>query len=262
MRLTSTWPSIVLLCGLGCVTLRDRLSRARGTPVVLVDRAKFDGVYLSGRLLVSAEDAGYVIIDRRMAEHAIIVVDEVFDCDGGSTVDYIAADSVITPPRDDDLLCIEPGYWFGHDFSLFVYEERIAKVPPPECLEALVAVNFKAAGPDGGKGRPALRVRAHLTRPDGDAGGGASSPDAGVPMDLPHIFRQAPGHFVQDTAAARELIQTTVTEASFVGTRPDGDRVYARLLDTGAQIWAFVYNGTIRNGGRNDVPWSVEELIR
>src|SRR3954470_17897729 len=79
---------------------------------------------------------------------------------------------------------------------------------------------------------------------------------------LPHIFRAKPGHFPVDTAAARELIQTTVTEANLVGIRADGDRVYARLLDTGAQIWAFVYNGAIRNGGRNDVPWSVEELIR
>jgi len=79
---------------------------------------------------------------------------------------------------------------------------------------------------------------------------------------LPHIFRRAPGHFVQDTAAARELIQTTVTEANFVGLSAKGNQIYARLLDTGAQIWVHVWNGAIRDGGRNDVPWSVAELLQ
>jgi len=79
---------------------------------------------------------------------------------------------------------------------------------------------------------------------------------------LPHIFRAAPGHFAVETAEARELIQTTVIEEHLVGTSADGNRVYARLLETGAQIWAFVRNGTIRDGGCNDVPWSVEELLR
>ena len=105
-------------------------------PIVKVDDPTFDGVYLYGRLLIGAEDGGYVVFDRRLAEHAIIVVDDVFDCDGGSTVDYVAADSVITPPRDEDFLSLEPGYWFGHDFALFVYEERIAKAPPPECRQS------------------------------------------------------------------------------------------------------------------------------
>jgi hypothetical protein len=36
---------------------------------------------------------------------------------------------------------------------------------------------------------------------------------------LPHIFKASEGHFPQDTAEARELIQTTVTTANFVGSR-------------------------------------------
>src|SRR5262245_29659162 len=43
---------------------------------------------------------------------------------------------------------------------------------------------------------------------------------------LPHIFKATEGHFTQDTAEARELIQTTVTTANFVGTRY-GNAVYA-----------------------------------
>jgi len=79
---------------------------------------------------------------------------------------------------------------------------------------------------------------------------------------LPHIFKADPGHFAEDTAEARELLQTTVTQANYVGLSAKGSQVYARLLDTGAQIWVYVWNGTIRDGGRNDVPWSVAELLQ
>jgi len=79
---------------------------------------------------------------------------------------------------------------------------------------------------------------------------------------LPHIFRQRAGHFAQDTAAARELIQTTVTEANFVGVHAQGNRVYVQLLETGAQIWVHVRDGAIRNGGCNDIPRSVADLLK
>jgi len=78
---------------------------------------------------------------------------------------------------------------------------------------------------------------------------------------LPHIFRRAPGHFAQDTAAARELIQATATEANFVGTRY-GNTVYQRVLDTGTQIWVWVRDGTIREAGYNEVPRSVADLLK
>ena len=181
MRLNPAWLSIALLCGIGCSALRDRLSQARGTPIIKVEGPTFDGKWVYGRLLVGAEDGGYVVIDRRLVEHGIIVVDDVFDCDGGSTVSYIAVDALITPPGDDDFLSIESGYWYGRDFTLAVYSDDVGKAPPPECLEALIAVNVKAAGPDGGKSRPEIRVRAYLTRPDGGAGSGTDSPDAGEP---------------------------------------------------------------------------------
>jgi hypothetical protein len=79
---------------------------------------------------------------------------------------------------------------------------------------------------------------------------------------LPHIFRAKPGHFAQDTAAAREFIQATVTEANFVGIRDRGSLVYQRILDTGVQIWVLVRDGTIRNAGYNDVARSAVELLK
>src|SRR4051812_25405181 len=79
---------------------------------------------------------------------------------------------------------------------------------------------------------------------------------------LPHIFKADPGHFAEDTAEARELIQTTATQVNFVGISSKGTQVYARLVETGAQIWVHVWNGTIRDGGRNEVPWSAAELLK
>jgi len=79
---------------------------------------------------------------------------------------------------------------------------------------------------------------------------------------LPHIFKADPGHFAEDTAEARELIQTTVTQANYAGIREKGDLVYARIVGTGAQIWVYVRDGAIRNGGCNLVPRSVEQLLR
>lgn len=79
---------------------------------------------------------------------------------------------------------------------------------------------------------------------------------------LPHIFKVEPGHFPQETAEARELLQTTVVEANYVGVRTRGFLVYQRLLDTGAQIWVYVFNGTIRDGGVNSVPRSNEQLLK
>ncbi|HVE84847.1 MAG TPA: hypothetical protein VND93_18450 [Myxococcales bacterium] len=79
---------------------------------------------------------------------------------------------------------------------------------------------------------------------------------------IQHIFRDSPGHFVEDTAEARELIQTTITEGNFVGLREGVLRVYQRLLDTGVQIWVYVKDGTIRDGGQNLVPRSTEGLLK
>jgi len=79
---------------------------------------------------------------------------------------------------------------------------------------------------------------------------------------LPHIFRAESGHFAQDTAEARELIQTTAVETYFVGIRKGGVRVYQRILEVGSQIWVYVYDGTIRDAGTNEVPRPVERLLR
>ena len=79
---------------------------------------------------------------------------------------------------------------------------------------------------------------------------------------LPHIFRAKAGHFPVDTAQAREMIQTTVVEANFIGIRTAGGRVYQRILETGIQIWVYVYDGTIRDAGRNELARTAKQLLK
>jgi hypothetical protein len=57
------------------------------------------------------------------------------------------------------------------------------------------------------------------------------------------------------------LLQTTVTKENFVGLQELGFKVYQRVLDTGIQVWVYVFNGTIRDGGYNDIPRSAERLL-
>jgi hypothetical protein len=63
---------------------------------------------------------------------------------------------------------------------------------------------------------------------------------------LPHIFKADPGHFAEDTAEARELIQTTATKENFVRVQELGFKVYQRILDTGVQVWCT--SSTERSG--------------
>jgi hypothetical protein len=79
---------------------------------------------------------------------------------------------------------------------------------------------------------------------------------------LTHVFRDKLGHFAMDTAEARELIQTTAIEDHFVGLKESGTRVYQQVLETGAQIWVYVYDGTIRDAGQNETPRSIEHLLK
>ena len=82
----------------------------------------------------------------------------------------------------------------------------------------------------------------------------------GVPFrsNTSHIFRDAPGHLAQDTAANRALITSAVQPANLVETVTVGSsriQTYQRLLPDGTQVWAQVRNGAeITNGGLNLVP--------
>ena len=74
-----------------------------------------------------------------------------------------------------------------------------------------------------------------------------------------HMFRNAPGH-IADTPANRQLLLNTANNArNFVDIDRFGSRVYTQMLANGNQVWVYVRNGVIQDGGVNLVgavrPW-------
>lgn len=71
-----------------------------------------------------------------------------------------------------------------------------------------------------------------------------------------HIFRNAPGHLAEDTAANRAIIQSAADSGVLVRTSPQGVQTFRQLLPDGTEAWAEVYQGQITNGGVNVTPRS------
>ncbi|MDD9910307.1 MAG: hypothetical protein OXR62_11525 [Ahrensia sp.] len=77
-----------------------------------------------------------------------------------------------------------------------------------------------------------------------------------LPDNLPHIFGDRHGHLT-DTPENRQLLLNLVNNAqSYLGEDKFGQSCYAATEQDGSQLWAVVFDGTIRNGGRNEAPWS------
>jgi hypothetical protein len=162
----STVFALALVAGCAAMQAREKLEHAHGTPIIVVENPSFDGSHLTGRLLITSNDAGYVVIDRRFAEFSHIPLVDVRDCDGGRTIDYVQVCGIRFRTKPEDLLSIEPGYWYGIDFSFYVIDpERLSKVPPPDCIQVFLSLDLEAAAP--GTKTTRFMVQADLARPDG-----------------------------------------------------------------------------------------------
>src|SRR5580704_3577609 len=70
-----------------------------------------------------------------------------------------------------------------------------------------------------------------------------------------HIFREADGHFSEDTAVNRQmLIETASRSENLLGGDRFGNEWFAEVRTDGTQIWAQVRDGKITNGGVNITP--------
>ena len=78
-----------------------------------------------------------------------------------------------------------------------------------------------------------------------------------------HIFRDAEGHFREDTAANRRLlIEVASRWANFLGTDRAGNAWYAENLADATQVWVRVRGNKIVNGGINQRPRNFMGLPR
>jgi len=78
-------------------------------------------------------------------------------------------------------------------------------------------------------------------------------PTGSQASQLGHIFRDAPGHFANDTITNRALIMDTITRSNYMMTDKFGNQVFSRILDDGTEVWAYVRNGIIWDAGLNQV---------
>lgn len=132
-------------------------AQASGQIALELQEVRYDGWSLSGRLLVGAV-GGSLRLDKRLLQTVSIYVRAVFACDSGQPVRFLKMDYFPPRPREEDLLVLEPGYWYGTrvDFTLFGAQHH-GSSGGPECID--VEVMFRALA-----GQPLTQLRVRATR--------------------------------------------------------------------------------------------------
>lgn len=160
-----------------CEAIRKAWTEGTQAPprtLLEVQDIQYDGLHLSGRILVSPED-GRLCLDRRLIPYIHVEVMSVSDCKHGA-VASIRVDAIAPRARPEDLLVLEPGFWYGRTVRFWLFDEHLGGGLGPECIEAEL---YLRSG-----GRTVARQRIRAERPPVPA-----APDGGVPRsgDVPLI---------------------------------------------------------------------------
>lgn len=81
--------------------------------------------------------------------------------------------------------------------------------------------------------------------------------DNALPSDraqLLHVFRDAPGHLLDTEANRMRLLDLINDKTNLVGVDSFDRAWYAKTTMDGRQLWAYVMDGVLQNGGLNDEP--------
>jgi hypothetical protein len=147
-------------------------SRAR----LEIQDVSYDGEDLRGRLLISPV-GNNLRIDKRLIESFDLTVKSVVKCDTGEALPYVIMDVLAPALREEDILILKPGFWYGKDIRIFLFAEHATKQPGPQCFEAEIAYHALDV-------RNAARVHVRAERaapPPRDAGVPGEAPSAGTP---------------------------------------------------------------------------------
>jgi hypothetical protein len=140
-----------------------------GTPQVelTLENARFDGQDLAGRFLVGVVN-GHLRLDKRIIAGHTVAVADVTDCVSGQPLDFVVMDFYSRPLREGDILELAPGYWYGKEVRIPLFDKRLADLQKnSECV--LVKLVFRA---HGAPPMASLSVRAvREVPPVSDAGG-------------------------------------------------------------------------------------------
>jgi RHS repeat-associated protein len=138
----------------------------------------------------------------------------------------------------------------------------VASFVVPIAIDLLAAQLSAAAAAAAGTGTIDVGVAAAASGAGALAAAervGGEAGSAAFRSDTSHIFRDATGHFLDDTAANRSVIHGAMDPANLSSTitLPDGSTLarYFQTLPDGTQAWVEVRNGVeITNGGLNATP--------
>ena len=93
----------------------------------------------------------------------------------------------------------------------------------------------------------------------GSGGGNVGNKTNRIPDNnstIKHIFRDAEGH-ISDTPENRALLEDVANNVeNFLGTDKYGNEWYTKILEDGRQVWVESRNGSIFEGGINEIPKS------
>lgn len=138
--------------------------------VLEVQDIHYDGWTLSARVLISPE-SGPLRLNRQLIPTVHVQLWGVSDCKSGA-VASLNADLLVPRPRPEDLLVVEPGYWYGRTVSFKPFDEHFTGIGP-ECVEAYLRLfSFD--------GQPVTRQRIRAVRPAAQDADGGMPPDGGV----------------------------------------------------------------------------------
>lgn len=109
--------------------------------VVELQNIDYDGGSLRGRLLISAE-GGALHLDKRLMENVALSVRGVADCVSGQELYFIKAGVIAAPLREEDLLVLKPGYWYGKQVYLPLFDQSLLKSQGrPQCVDVELVFN-------------------------------------------------------------------------------------------------------------------------
>jgi hypothetical protein len=149
----------------------DGIQGVQGGPqaVLELQNVQYDRGVLSGRLLVGALVDG-LRLDKRLISGIHVNADSVRDCNADQEVSYVIVDFFVPAAREEDLLILNRGYWYGGEARLRLFFD-----PGPECINVeLSLLSFE------GRRIGSARVRAeHVPLQAMDAG----TPEERKPVD-------------------------------------------------------------------------------
>jgi hypothetical protein len=126
-----------------------------------VQDIQYDGFTVSARVLVSPEGAP-LRLDRRLIPSIDVSIGIVADCERGSVMS-IHADVFSALNRAENLMVLEPGYWYGRTVHFMLFDDHFTGLGP-ECVEATLRLHAF-------DGRVVARERIRAVRPPSLDGG-------------------------------------------------------------------------------------------